>query len=224
MKTPSLLPLLLLAVALPSRAGLVAPARCDVEFLEKVAKDYTGPGSIPDPDKHIGTASRTVNRANVTTGVLSLSDANLCDAGTRRHLAAGSPLVWRNAKAQEVWDGNDAKVHAGLLLVVVDSYKTIDPKVAEVIAAADGVLAAGFAIGVAEPVDQFKANVDFFKANSGGEFLASATKDWGVLAPNVISPIKPTTGVKIIPHAHNENRALAEIIPGGIGHEMTLQE
>lgn len=205
MKTPSLLALLLLAASIPSRAGIVAPARCDVEFLEKVAKDYTGPGSIPDP--RIGSASRTVERRTVTEGVLSVADANLCDAGTRRHLATGSPLVWRNAKVKEIWEGGDAKVHAGLLLVVVDAHKAIDPKVAEVLDAANKVLAAGIAIGVAAPVDPVPAQVDFLKANSGGDLLAS------VVAPGD-APIKTATGLKIIPAADQKG---GTVTPQSVG-------
>jgi hypothetical protein len=185
MKIPSLIVLAVFA-ALPVRADVVSPARCDVKFLENVVAKFTGVNSVPD--LRIEKNTRIIGGESRTRDVLRFGDATTCDAGTWRHLAAGLPAVWRNAAAKNAWDEGNAKSNAVLLLVVDDFYKSVDPRITELLAAAEEVLAAGIALGVAAPVQPVKKHVDFLKANSGGSFAAATAAPTEAAGLKIIVP------------------------------------
>ena len=203
MKTPSLLSLLVLCAALPAVADPTPPSRCDNTFLNLVTASFTGIGSVVDP--RIVSADQNVGGITMRGDVLKLNEAKTCDVGTWRQLSTGATPVWRNAGAKKYWDAGNAKENAALLLAVDDLYKTIDPKVAAVLAASEEVLAAGFALDVAKPMDTGATHLAFIKANSGGAFLANATKVYG---PTVIAPIGATTGIALIPPADQKGGSI----------------
>lgn len=182
MKPLSFTAILILFAALPAAAKLKAGQRCDTAFLDKVAKEFTGIGSIAD--ERIKKADRVVAGEMVTRGVLEAGDSKVCDAGTWRHLATGAPLVWRNADAGKYWDGGNAKQNAALLLIADDFFKALDPKVVDLLAAADEVIAAGVAIGVAVTAEPAKEHLDFLKANSGGSLAALTPKSVSLTVPD----------------------------------------
>ena len=182
MKTPSSLLLLALFAAIPAAAQRVAPQRCDTAFLDKVTKEFTGVGSVPDA--RIEKGDRIIKGKKYSQDVLKFGDTGTCDAATWRHLVRGKDSLWRNPKAGEYWNTGDAKQNAALLLVADDFYKAIDPKATEALAAAEEVIAAAAAIGVIVTADSPKEHLDFLKANSGGVFAALAPKAVSFTVPD----------------------------------------
>lgn len=176
MKTPSSLALLFLLAALPAAAQVKAPIRCDTAFLEKVVNDFKAGGIVSDD--RIGTKSAS----GVTIPVLKFGDAKTCDAGTWRHLASGTPLVWRSADAGKFWDAGNAGPNAALVLVADDFFKTLDPAALKVLAAADAVIEAGVQLGVITTADSPKPLSELLKGASGGAFGAMKPKTIAAVA------------------------------------------
>jgi len=172
MKTPSSLPLLLLFAALPAAASeLKAPARCDTEFLNKVANDFKAGGIVVDADRIV---NKTAN--GLTIPALKLSEAKTCDAGTWRHLASGTPIAWRNAELGKHWDATNAGANAGVVLVADDFFKVFDAKAKAVLDAADAVIAAAAQLGLVTTADTAKTFGELLPEASGGQFRALKPK------------------------------------------------
>lgn len=185
MKTPSSLMIAAFIAALPIGAAAERKpgVRCDTPFLEKIVKDFTGIGSVIDA--RIKPADIPgPNGEKYRQDVLRAGDAATCDAGTWWHLAPGATPAWRNSEAKKSWETGSAKQNAALLLVADGFFKSFDPKVAEALAAADEVIAAGIAIGVAEAADFPKEQIEFLKTNSGGALSISSPKSVVVIAPD----------------------------------------
>ncbi len=176
MKTPSYLPLLLLFAALPATAEIKPGERCDTVFLDLVVNAFKVGGTV--------TEERIVTKAvnGVTFAALKFDEAKTCDAGTWRHLAAGAPLVWRNADAGKHWAAGNAGANAALVLVADDFFKAFDPKAAEVLAAADAVIEAGVQLGVITAADGAKPLSELLKGASGGRF--------GALKPKTVTAVE----------------------------------
>lgn len=175
-KQPALLLSLVLFAALPTAAEIKPGDRCDTVFLEKVANDSkVGAAAV---DQRIGIKS--VNGTNIPA--LKFNDPKICDAGTWRHLGEGTPPVWRNAEAGRFWDAGGLEHNAALLLVADEFFKTIDPKAAEVLAAADEVIEAGVQLGVITTSDTAKTISVLLKGASGGPLAA--------LKPRMVVPIR----------------------------------
>lgn len=182
MKTPSSLLLLpLFLAALPSAAQIVAPARCDTQFLAKVVNDFGKGAVVVDADR-IG--SKVVD--GMTIPVLTLGSAKTCDAGTWRLLTTGTPPTWRNEDAKKFWEGGRADANAALLLVVDDFYRALDPKGLEALAAAEAVIDAAEALGVVKKTDFKENELAFLKANSGGPFAAMKPKNVEIVAKGAV--------------------------------------
>lgn len=175
MKTPSFLLLLVLVSALPAAAQIKAGQRCDTAFLEKVVNDFKAGGIVADD--RIGTKSAN----GVTIPALKFNEAKTCDAATWRHLASGTPLVWRNADAGKYWDAGNAGPNAALVLVADDFFKAFDPKALKVLAAADAVIEAGVQLGVITAAEAAKPLSELLKGASGGPF--------GALKPKTVTPV-----------------------------------
>lgn len=170
MKTPSSLLLLpLLLAALPALADVKPPARCDSEFLAKVINDFAKGGVVVDADR---IDTKTVD--GVTIPVLKMNSPKTCDAGTWNQLSAVSATegVWRSQDASRFWQGGRAPEQAALLLVVDDAYRVIDPKGQEALAAADAVIDAAEALGLAKKTPFADSQLAWLAANSGGPFAA----------------------------------------------------
>lgn len=177
MKTPSSLPLLILLAALPAAAEVKPGDRCDTAFLEKVAHDFGAGAVVTDADRII---SKSAN--GMTIPALKPAEPKTCDAATWRHLADGSPVVWRNADAKKYWDAGNAGLNASLLLIVNDFYTAVDPKAAAVLAAADAVIEAGAQLGVVTTADGVKSLSELLKGASGGQF--------GALKPKTVTAVE----------------------------------
>jgi len=167
MKTPSCLSLLILFAALPAAAAPKPGERCDTTFLEKVVNDFRAGGTVPDA-RIIDQVVEGVNRP-----VLKLGDVGICDAGTWR-LVVGSFSV---PDIKKYWNSNNAGRQAEIMLIADDFYKAIDPKIAEVLAAADEVTETGVALGIVKTSEISKTQSDFLKRNSGGAMAGAAPKE-----------------------------------------------
>lgn len=165
MKTPSSLPLLLLFAALPATAELKAGERCDFKWLEETQAIMSQSGR-----------SVTDERVEVVGNVVKLKFGHLktCDAAAWRHLAVeepigGTALHWRNPAAADFWKDTAVAQHIGLVLVVNDFYAAVDAKGAAVNAAADAVLDAAKALGIADSAASDKSLADLAPGSSGGK-------------------------------------------------------
>lgn len=185
MKTPSLLPLLILFAALPAAAEPKPGERCETPFLEKVASEFAARRIVQDPRIAPKTVGASVSLA------LTFKDPKICDAGTWRYLAAGTPLVWRSKEAGVYWDGGDAGANAEVALLADDFFKAVDPKALKVLAAADAVIDAGVQLGFVTAAESDKSLSALLPEASGGPF--------GALKPKMVAPFAGTRTAKVPP-------------------------
>ncbi len=175
MKTPSSLLLLVLFAAMPAAAQRVPPQRCDDKWLEATQATMSKPGGA--------VSDARVYVSNNAVKLMALKPET-CDAGTWLQLGKGEIVPdgsralfgFRNPAVSKFWDNAPIDRQIGLILVVSDFYKALDPKIAEVLAAGEEVIAAAADIGLVVAADAPKAHLDFLKANSGGAMAAAAPK------------------------------------------------
>lgn len=197
MKTPSSLAMLFLAAVLPTGAAaqLKAGERCDAVFLDNVAKNFTGIGSIKN-ESRLKPADVTVDGMTVRQDVLAFGDDKTCDAATWRFLGApASAPEWRNAEGKKYWREGNAKYGAMLLLNVHDIFRSFDPKALKVLAAADAVIDAAAQLGLAKASDGAKTLAETLPGASGGQIGAVKPKsvvvadEAGTVAPESVGAV-----------------------------------
>jgi len=222
MKTPSSLALLLYFAALPAAAQLKAGERCDVNWLQDSQKILSQSGQTVSDDRleTVGNAIR-----------LKFDDRKgdylkTCDAATWRHLAVVSVvddvrdatgrtkpatyLAWRNKAAENFWKEASVSQQLGLMLVVNDFYAAVDAKGAAVNAAADAVLDAAKALGIADHAASDKSLAELAAGSSGGKV--------GLIKPRVVK-IEPFVGTGA-PETLGANMRKLVVDGGGLGEAV----
>lgn len=174
MKTPSYLPLLLLCAALPAGASPKPGERCDTEWLVKTQATMAKSGGM------VMDAVRI--EAPDGIGKLVWKAPETCDAATWRLLGSGDPINWTSEQAGKQWVDGRVATQTGLLLVVDDFYRKVDPKAADVLAKADAVIEAAAKLGVVTTVESGKSLNDLLKGAVGAPFSGLKPKTVTVVA------------------------------------------
>lgn len=162
-------PLLLAALlAAPSAAlaveDIAPPKRCDAVWLEATGKILAANKVVSD------------ERVTVVANEIKLvpDSKKTCDAATWAMLRTGSPLEWRNPAVKALWaDGVKAAPQTAFLLGTNDFLAVSDARAAKLIAAADAVIDAGVALGLAEATPGEKTLAELVGGASGGPVGAS---------------------------------------------------